>query len=212
MNQAELAYKDYQQNYNRIVEKWHQARTTLPAMDKLLFDEFLAQLPKSAAILDLGCGTGIPIAKKLAERGHRLTLVDCSESQLAIAKKILPKATFVCAPMESYEISSQYHGIVIWDSLFHLPRHTHESILRRAFLHLEKGGIVLITSGGSKEDLEPFTDEMFGEIFYYDSHPIPSFIELVQSIGFEPIVQALLNKPDGEKDKGRVGLILKKSS
>ena len=205
-----LIYKDYQKNYNQIVEKWHQARTTLPAMDKLLFEEFIAQLPKSAAILDLGCGTGIPIAKKLAEAGHKLTLVDCSESQLEIANKILPKAAIVCAPMESYEISAQFQGVVIWDSLFHLPRNSHENILRRVYQHLEKNGVVLLTSGGSNSEEEPFTDEMFGVTFYYDSFPIPTLLQLVHNIGFKIAVQALLNKPDGNNDKGRIGLLLNK--
>ncbi len=45
-------------------------------MKKLGWIVFLAYLPAQAKILDLGCGSGRPIAAYLLQHGHQLTGVD----------------------------------------------------------------------------------------------------------------------------------------
>ncbi|MEU8410145.1 class I SAM-dependent methyltransferase [Micromonospora sp. NPDC048842] len=50
------------------------------------------RLPASAAILDLGCGCGVPVARSLANAGHRVTGVDISEVQIERARPLLGTA------------------------------------------------------------------------------------------------------------------------
>jgi SAM-dependent methyltransferase len=46
-----------------------------------------ARIPAGAAVLDLGCGNGIPVARFLAAAGHAVTGVDCSEVQVRRARR-----------------------------------------------------------------------------------------------------------------------------
>ena len=49
-------------------------------------------------VLDLGCGCGIPVARRLAQR-YAVTRVDFSEVQIARARELVAGANFVCADM-----------------------------------------------------------------------------------------------------------------
>lgn len=49
-------------------------------------------------VLDLGCGCGIPVARRLAQR-YAVTGVDFSEVQTARARELVAGANFVCADM-----------------------------------------------------------------------------------------------------------------
>src|SRR5215475_5271846 len=42
-----------------------------------------ARLPAAGAVLDLGCGCGVPVARSLAAAGYPVTGVDISEAGLA---------------------------------------------------------------------------------------------------------------------------------
>src|SRR5690242_5577187 len=58
--------------YQRHAQAWATDRG-----DRLIetewLDRFMALLEPNAEILDLGCGTGRPIARYLIEHGHRMT-------------------------------------------------------------------------------------------------------------------------------------------
>lgn len=50
-------------------------------------DRFLDLIAGDNTVLDLGCGTGDPIADYLAGRGFRVTGIDASRAMLAIARR-----------------------------------------------------------------------------------------------------------------------------
>jgi ubiquinone/menaquinone biosynthesis C-methylase UbiE len=54
-----------------------------------------ARIPAGAAVLDLGCGNGIPVARHLAAAGYRVSGVDFSQVQLQRARRLVPTATFL---------------------------------------------------------------------------------------------------------------------
>jgi SAM-dependent methyltransferase len=53
------------------------------------------RLPPGAAVLDVGCGCGVPVARSLAAAGHAVTGVDLSEVQVDRARRLVPAATFL---------------------------------------------------------------------------------------------------------------------
>jgi trans-aconitate methyltransferase len=81
-------------DYDRIAAFWIAARRELPARDAALIDDFTSRLPAGARVLDLGCGTGRPIAMRLAARGFAVHGVDRSVELLAEAGRNVPGATF----------------------------------------------------------------------------------------------------------------------
>ena len=51
-----------------------------------------AQLADGSDVLELGCGAGVPVTERLAER-HRVTAVDLSPRQVELARSNAPSAT-----------------------------------------------------------------------------------------------------------------------
>lgn len=197
-------------NYDLISDQWNSDRSSLPPKDQQLFDIFIKHLPNSCEILDIGCGSGFPIATLLDDKGYKISGVDRSTKLLRFAQEKLPQCKFINSDIEDFTFEKKYKGVVLWDILFHLDRSKHESILTNIFEHLEEKGIMILSSGGSKDDIAAFTDFMYGVKFFYDSYPVKAFKVIVEKIGFTVLSESILNIADGDRDKGRVGLILQK--
>jgi SAM-dependent methyltransferase len=195
-------------DYDRIAAAWNDARRELPARDAALIDAFIARLPARGRVLDLGCGTGRPIAMRLAEHGFPVHGVDGSMELLAQARRNVPAATFEQGDVASWPMTGRWDGIVIFDVLFHLPRDVQAQIIARARDALAPGGPLLLTAGGNVADIGPFTDTMFGAEFWYDAFPRAELVKRCQALGYRVDVEVLLNEPDGGRDKGRLGLLL----
>ncbi|MCG8633517.1 MAG: class I SAM-dependent methyltransferase [Desulfobacterales bacterium] len=196
--------------YDLIVEQWCRMRQALPPEDGRLFNEFIAVLSRGARVLDLGCGSGNPIGKQLVEAGFRLTGVDRSAKLLAKARSSLPDTEFIRSDIEDYSIKERYDGVVLWDALFHLPRQVHPPVLEKIYACLSPGGYLILSSGGCDKNIPPFTDQMFGVDFYYDALPPEKLVDTCKSLGFRLMEYSILNIPDGKRDKGRVGVLVKK--
>lgn len=197
-------------SYDAIAAEWCAVRTRLPRKDAALFERFFAALPPKGDVLDLGCGSGLPVARLLCDRGLRVTGVDQSAKLLDAARQNVPEAELFEADLLQYRPVRRFHGIVFWDVLFHFPRESHRRILEGIYGGLEPGGLAILSSGGSEDDLEPFTDTMFGVEFFYDAYPIDAFLELCQHVGFVVVHYERVNLPDGGRDKGRIGVILER--
>src|SRR5687768_13505829 len=109
--------------YDRIAERyaawagetWDGGRAKF---GRLLLD----RLPPRAAVLDLGCGTGVPVARELAKR-FTVTGVDISARSIELARKNVPGATFLHADMASITFPpAAFDAVVAFYSIIHLPR------------------------------------------------------------------------------------------
>src|SRR5262245_15935462 len=57
--------------------------------------ELLSLLPPAARVLDIGSGTGRPVAHALAGAGCRVTGLDVSRVMISLAREQVPDAEFV---------------------------------------------------------------------------------------------------------------------
>ena len=197
-------------SYNKIANAWGTARTTFFGREREYVDTVLSAAPIGSTILDMGCGTGRPMAEHIVSQGRRVLGVDQSEAMLKIAKGLLPHEEWVLSPMEEYEPEAGYQGALIWDSLFHLRRTEHEPIVRKVVRALPPGGRVMLTVGGS--DNAEFTDSMFGQEFYYDSNTPEATEQFLQQLSCRILVAEYMNLPDGIRDKGRYAIVAEKVS
>lgn len=188
-------------SYNAIAREWDQARWTLDARERPFLDLLVRDLAPSAHILDLGCGTGRPIAEFLLRAGFRVTGVDQAEALLALARERLPAGRWIHAEIESFEPEEIYDGAVLWDSLFHIPREPHEAILKKVVRALRPSSIVILTAGGSGHPA--FTDTMFDQPFFYDSHSPETICSILEGLGTAIEHAAFLDLPTDGRDKGR---------
>ncbi|HTX29135.1 MAG TPA: class I SAM-dependent methyltransferase [Streptosporangiaceae bacterium] len=58
--------------------------------DQAWLGELRERIPAVCAVLDLGCGGGLPVARDLAAAGYRVTGVDLSEVQIRRARDLVP--------------------------------------------------------------------------------------------------------------------------
>ena len=163
----------------------------------------------------------IAIARQLAEKGHRVVCADRSQKRLQQARQAVPGARFKHSELEQLDIAALagkasdcgrgYDAVVFWDAIFHLPRQAHRAILEKVIAALATGGQLIVSSGGSEQDLAAFTDTMFGVSFYYDAYSRGEFLPRCQSMGFSATRYVFLNEPDGLRDKARIAVVLAKA-
>ncbi len=192
-------------SYNAIAAAWDGARSEFSGREREYAEQFLDGLPVPSSLLDLGCGTGRPIAEYLLERRHRVTGVDQSREMLEIARIRLPSGIWIEQAIEEFESAERFDGIVCWDAMFHIERSWHELLSLRMAGLLVEGGRLMLTFGGSENPA--FTDTMFGETFFYDSHPPEVELDLLRAAGFEFLVSEFMNEPTGGRDKGRYAVV-----
>lgn len=197
------------ESYNKIAAEWSAARSTFCGREREYVDAVLSAAPAGSIVLDLGCGTGRPMAEYLVSQGRRVLGVDQSEAMLAIARLRLPYERWVLSSMEVYEPEEGYRGALLWDSLFHVPRTEHEPIVRKVVHGLPPGGRFMLTVGGSAHPA--FTDFMYGQEFYYDSNTPEETERLLHRLACRLIIAEYMNLPDGGRDKGRYAIVAEKA-
>src|SRR5215207_5980398 len=77
--------------YERHAHAWNRDRGRVLGVEKTWLDRFTALLPQNASILDLGCGSGEPIARYLIEHGFHVAGVDTSPTLISLCQKRFPK-------------------------------------------------------------------------------------------------------------------------
>jgi cyclopropane fatty-acyl-phospholipid synthase-like methyltransferase len=190
--------------YDPIAARFHAARTQFRPKEAGYLALLLDPLAPGSKVLDLGCGTGTPIATEIAAQGHHVVGIDGSEAMLAFARERLPEHRFIHARLEEVELDETFDAVVCWDALFHLPRRHHEPVLRKIHRWLVSGGRLMISSGGVvDEDGEGFTDTMFDHEFYYDSLSPRQMVGVIEEVGFEIVLAEMCDLPDGGRGKGK---------
>lgn len=195
-------------SYNKIAHLWNVARNGFFGREREYLDAILSVAPIGSTILDLGCGTGRPMAEYIVSRGRCVLGVDQSEEMLRLARQKLPHEQWVLSSIESYEPVEGYHGALLWDSLFHIRRTEHELIVSKVVRGLPSGGRLMLTVGGSARP--EFTDFMYGEEFYYDSNTPQETETFLQRLSCRMVIGEYMNLPDGGRDKGRYAIVAEK--
>ena len=215
-NDVRLSADKMQNAYDNIAEQWHSNFRGQTYIDRVLsyLDKILEDLPPKAKVLDLGCGTGNPIAKHIVARGFRVVGVDQSKEMLKIAKTIIPEAEFIHGDMVEIQFAEKFAAIVAWDSIFHVERQHHSVIFRKLADSLDFGGRLLLSVGGSDAEdsasddsiSEGFTSEMFGHTFFYSGYAPKLARKLLEAEGFEIEVWEV----DDPSSRGHIAVIAKK--
>jgi SAM-dependent methyltransferase len=151
----------------------------------------LELLPARSSVLDLGCGSGVPIALKLAER-HSVTGVDASEGMLSIARANVPGAHFVRSDLLEVVLEKgAFDAAVAIFVLFHLPREEHRLVFDRVWSWLRPGGYFLVSLTESAES--PYIEhDFFGTDMYWSNWDYQEYRRLLAASGFEMIGERIL--------------------
>lgn len=121
-------------------------------------DELIGRLPAGADVVDVGCGSGVPVARALAAAGHRVTGIDISEVQVSRARELVPTARFVHADVTTVDLpAGSLDAVVSFYALIHVPLDEQPPLLERIAGWLRPGGWLVATMGhtawtGSDDD------------------------------------------------------------
>src|SRR5688572_28698492 len=105
--------------YDNIAVDFASLRNSF-STEKKYVDQFIHLLEPNSHILDVGCGSGYPIASYLLQRGFQVTGVDGSNELLKIARKNLSNMQCILGDMRTVELAQKYDAIIEWWALMHL--------------------------------------------------------------------------------------------
>jgi SAM-dependent methyltransferase len=165
-------------------------------------DRLLTLLPDPSDVLELGCGAGEPVTRRLAER-HRVTAVDISAEQLRLAAARAPAATFVRGSMVDVTFEpGSFDGVAAFYAITHVPRGHHAHLLDRIARWLRPGGLLLISMGA---DDNPGTveDDWLGVPMYFSHFDAVTNQALVRRAGLEVVEAEVVEEfgPDGAPER-----------
>ena len=104
-------------------------------------------LPSSAAILDIGCGSGVPIAQALVDDGFSVWGVDASPSLIAAYRRHLPEMPAACEPaQDSTFFGRSFVGAISIGLVFLLNRGDQRQLFGNVASALEAGGRFLFSA------------------------------------------------------------------
>jgi SAM-dependent methyltransferase len=143
--------------YDRICDRYDEA---FPHKEGQLAcgDWLLANLPRGASVLDIGCGTGLPTARQMSAGGCAVTGVDISPAMLARARSGVPEARFVeLDVVDLGRLPDRYDAAVAFFSLLNLPRRAMPQALELVHGALAPSGLFALAMVEAEVDDVPIS-------------------------------------------------------
>lgn len=167
--------------YNQAAEAYARGRDQFSSLPYL---ELLHErLRPGAAVLDVGCGSGLPVDSYLVERGYRVTGIDLSEAQIALARANVPEAAYAVRDMTELT-AGEYavDAVISFYAIFHTPREGHAALFRTFHSFLPPGGLLLVTMGAG--DWEGEEADFHGARMWWSHYDSTTNRRLIEDAGF----------------------------
>jgi ubiquinone/menaquinone biosynthesis C-methylase UbiE len=133
--------------YNALSRHYRGDDDTTEQYDRWLAD-LLVRLPEPGHVLDIGCGCGVPVARRLTAVGHQVTGVDISDVQIERARSLVPGATFIRADAAALDFPPEtFDAVVCLYALIHMPLDQQPYLLHNIARWLRPQGWLLATTG-----------------------------------------------------------------
>ncbi|WP_309140323.1 class I SAM-dependent methyltransferase [Streptomyces sp. PKU-EA00015] len=151
--------------------------------------EWLARsLPVGSRVLDVGCGTGIPTSRRLAQAGHEVVGIDLSGVMVDLARRHVPAAVFHQADIADLRPSGpldlgRFDAVTAFFSLLMLPRAEIPLALRTIRHLLAPGGLFLLSM--VEADLDDCSIPFIGNTIRVSGYLRVDLHEVVEGAGFE---------------------------
>lgn len=170
-------------------------------------------LPPHARVLDIGCGTGVPVSEMLSEAGVQVTGTDISPKMIQLARDRV-KGEFVEADMLTYEPEGMLKGVFMIFAHLQLSYADFHAAVFKFASKLEAGGVFAIGEMPSDKyvkDESEYGDETKTWVEDYPApfwgEPLPTFmmsadglLEFLKSMGLEIVSNEIdVFQPNNEK-------------
>ncbi len=203
-----------ERGYDRVAEQYLATKNPEDPVTLDALEELARDLPPGAAVLDLGCGAGVPVTRWLAEWGFAVTGVDLSEGQLELARGLVPGATFIKADMSELDFEPETFGAVVaFYSIIHVPRVDHPALLADIHRWLEPGGSFLAILSVTDFEGEESDWEGWGAAMRWSHYDRETNVQMLRRSGFEVVyAEPRTGKGPGGADETWLWVLARKGS
>lgn len=192
-------------HYERHARAWDADRRMANWNDKPWHDRFIATLPSTASVLDLGCGSSSPVAQHMVASGFRVTGVDSSPTLISLYRQRLPDQEWLVEDMRSLQLGRQFDGVLAWDSFFHLAPDDQRRMFTVFAQHAAPSAVLMFNSGPAEGVA---VGEYRGDPLYHASLSADEYRALLRGIGFEVAAHVV---EDWQTEGGRTVWLAKRT-
>ncbi|KAK4981350.1 hypothetical protein LTR66_010060 [Elasticomyces elasticus] len=184
---------------------------------KACITKAITLLEPGARVLDVGCGTGVPVSQMLADASMEVHGFDIAPKMIGYASKRVTKGSFTTADMLEYQPEGKFSGIFVIYRHLQLDYSSFHSAMFKLARALEPSGILVI--GQSPTDTcvpedDPTFDETRSYVEGYNlpfwGKPLATFmmsrggqLEFLRSMGLEIVYETV---DDFQPDNPRCGI------
>lgn len=137
-----------------------------PRVNDIKYALELVGNPKNARAIEIGCGDGRD-AKEIIKQVDWYEGIDPSSGLLEIAKKNLPKSSFVVADALTYEYPKDLDIVYAFASLLHVNKEDLTIVFDKVHKSLKQKGIFYISLKEREKYTEEVKKDKYGERMFY---------------------------------------------
>ncbi len=178
--------------YERHARDYVADRQRAGCNESAWLDRFSALLSPGASILDIGCGSGEPVAGYLVGQGFAVEGVDSSPTLIALCRERFPQCAWHIADMRALHLENTFDGLLAWDSFFHLAHDDQRRMFPIFRRHAAPNAALMFTSGTSHGEA---IGSYHGEPLYHASLAPEEYLRLLTANGFR-VVAHIAEDPD----------------
>ena len=185
--------------YDEIADRYLAARVT--GGDLALLPELVGRLSSGDAVLDAGCGAGVPVTTQLVDADLEVVGIDLSSAQVRLAGSHSPGAHLAQADLVALPFGDRsFDGLVSYYAVIHVPRSEHRAVFGEFRRVLVPGGVALLCLGAGDvaEDHDP--ESWLGAPMFWSHFDAETNLEMLRDFGFDVIRHELVDDP---MDHGR---------
>jgi len=177
--------------YARHSQQWDRDRNK-SLFERRWLDRFLAIAGEAGDILDLGCGSGEPIARHIIASGRSVTGLDASPGLIALCRERFPDQQWQLADMRHAALGRRFGGVLAWDSFFHLSANDQRTMFAIFRAHAAPGAALMFNSGPAAGEA---IGCYLGEPLYHASLDPDEYRRLLAAHDFD-VIAHVANDPD----------------
>jgi 2-polyprenyl-3-methyl-5-hydroxy-6-metoxy-1,4-benzoquinol methylase len=180
--------------YDEIINWFDEARTKT-LMESEYLNLIVNTIPQEGSILDLGCGTGEPIAEFFIEKGFKVTGVDGSQKMIELCKQRFPSENWIVSDMREINLQQRFDAILAWHSFFHLDHDSQRRMFKIFVSHIKPGGVLAFTSGEEEDEV---WSNNGGQELYHASLSTKEYNDLLEEASFKVLTHKIQDPECGE--------------
>ncbi|MBN05460.1 bifunctional 2-polyprenyl-6-hydroxyphenol methylase/3-demethylubiquinol 3-O-methyltransferase UbiG [Ponticaulis sp.] len=136
--------QDVANGYDEIADAYLSARSDIGAD---VISDWASDLPKGAAVVDIGAGTGWPVTQVLIDAGVRISAIEASPKLAGVFRERFPDVELACEAAETSDFfGCQFDGAVAIGLMFLLSEAGQMALIERVSGALKSGGRFLFSA------------------------------------------------------------------